>query len=164
MTLCCATLLLLVGTPVAAQPPAVERPAIFSSRGAFFAVSVADLEAGIRWYSEKLGLSVVMRPPAGGMAALEGGGLIVELIEDPAARPMRVAAPAVTRDYLVHGIFKAGIVVDDWEGLLAALRERDVPIAMGPFPATPEQRANLLIRDNEGNYLQFFDGSANRRP
>jgi hypothetical protein len=32
-----------------------------------------------------------------------------------------------------------------------------VPIAMGPFPRTAEQRANLIIRDNNGNYIQFVE-------
>jgi hypothetical protein len=27
---------------------------------------------------------------------------------------------------------------------------------MGPFPAHDGQRANVIIRDNAGNYLQLF--------
>jgi len=29
-------------------------------------------------------------------------------------------------------------------------------IAIGPFPATREQRANAIIRDHAGNFIQFF--------
>jgi hypothetical protein len=56
----------------------------------------------------------------------------------------------------VHGYFKAGIVVDDYDTTLEALRARGVEIAMGPFPARPGQRANVIVRDNAGNLIQFF--------
>ena len=86
---------------------------------------------------------------------LEGGGLIVE-VHNPKAVPLRTAAPGLTHTTLVHGIFKAGLIVDDYEQTLAALRARGVDIAMGPFPARDGQRANVIIRDNAGNLLQLF--------
>ena len=131
----------------------------FETRGAFFALSVADLDASTRWYSEKLGLSVVMRPPKqdkSAVAVLEGGGLIVELLQRDDALALRQAAPSATASYLVHGIFKAGVIVDDLNATITALRARGVEIAMGPFPASKEQRANAIIRDNAGNMIQFF--------
>jgi hypothetical protein len=69
---------------------------------------------------------------------------------------LSTAAPAMTRNYLVHGIFKAGIVVDDFDRTIAQLRARGVQIAIGPFPATAQQPANAIIRDNAGNFIQFF--------
>ena len=66
------------------------------------------------------------------------------------------AAPAITRNYLVHGISKAGIVVQDFDKTIANLKARGIPIVIVPFPATAEQRANAIIRDNAGNYIQFF--------
>ena len=130
-----------------------------SARGAFIALSVPDADAAAAWYSEKLGLKVVMRPAEQGgvqMIALSGGGLMVELIEQRGSSPMRQIAPQIAHDTMVHGLFKAGVIVDDWEGLVAGLKARGVPIAIGPFPASAEQRANLIIRDNNGNYIQFF--------
>ena len=134
-------------------------PAFTAAPGAFIGLSVADLEASVRWYSEKLGLKVVMRPPKyekSTAVILEGGGLIVELMHNEDAVPLSQAAPAITRNYLVHGIFKAGIVVQDFDKTIASLKARGVPIVIGPFPATAEQRANAIIRDNAGNYIQFF--------
>lgn len=136
-----------------AGPPAIR------GTGAFIGVSVADLEASTRWYEERLGLRVIARMPANqGTAAtiLEGHGLLVELIRDEAAVPLRTAAPAIERNYRVHGIFKAGVIVADYEALLERLRAQGAAIAIGPFPARADQRANFIIRDNEGNYLQFF--------
>jgi len=135
-----------------------ELPAIAAS-GAFFALSVADIDASARWYSEKLGLKVVMQAPKRDHAAvtvLEGGGLIVELIQHDDAVALGKAAPAVKGNLLVHGVFKAGVIVDDFDKTLAMLRARGVEIFIGPFPAGANQRANLIIKDNAGNLIQFF--------
>ena len=131
----------------------------FRTSGAFFALSVPDLEASITWYTEKLGLQVVMRPPKtehAEVAVLEGNGLMVELLQLADAKPLGQAAPGVSANYLVHGYFKAGIVVDDYDATLEALRARGIEIAMGPFPAQSGQRANVIVRDNAGNLIQFF--------
>jgi len=133
-----------------------ESPVI-TATGAFFALYVADLEASVKWYSEKLGLKVVMQVPKTDKAAvtvLEGGGLIVELIQHDDALPLSKAA--AKDNLLVHGMFKAGVMVNDFDQTLAMLKARNVPIAFGPFPARPNQRANAVIRDNAGNLIQFF--------
>ena len=122
--------------------------------GAFAGISVSDLEASTRWYVEKLGLRVTFDPPAqGGVKArvLEGSGIIIELLKHPEASTQ--GDPASFRR---HGIFKVGFVVEGYDHLLTTLRQRQVPIALGPFPARADQRANFIIRDNAGNMLQFF--------
>ena len=127
--------------------------------GAFFALSVADMAASTRWYSEMLGLDIVLEVPnqsGTAVTVLEGGGLIVELIRHDSARPLRDACPGVADAQLVHGFTKAGFVVKDFEDVVADLRGRGVEIAFGPFPATENQRANVLIRDNSGNLIQLF--------
>jgi catechol 2,3-dioxygenase-like lactoylglutathione lyase family enzyme len=127
--------------------------------GAFVGISVADLDASTRWYSEKLGLQIVKQEPKRDGAAvvvLEGDGLIVELIQLDAAQPLSKVAPGVTKPDLVYGIAKAGVLVEDFEQALATLRARKVDIAYGPFPARPGERANVIVRDNAGNLLQFF--------
>src|SRR5262245_53377191 len=132
---------------------------VFTTVGAFFALSVEDITASSNWYLEKLGLKVVMNIPKRDKAAviaLEGGGLIVELIQHDDALPLKKAAPAVNDPMFIHGISKVGIIVDDFDKTLAMLRERNIPIAYGPFPKRAEQRANLIIRDNAGNLIQFF--------
>jgi catechol 2,3-dioxygenase-like lactoylglutathione lyase family enzyme len=148
----------------AAAPSAPVEPA-FTSRGAFFALSVADLDASTRWYTEKFGLTVVMHPPKQEKAevtVLEGGGLIVELLQRDDAVSLVKAAPSVTANYQVHGIFKAGIVVEDFDKTVAMLKSRGVEIAFGPYPASPTQRANVIVRDNAGNLIQFFGAAVGR--
>jgi catechol 2,3-dioxygenase-like lactoylglutathione lyase family enzyme len=145
-----------------AQPPTAPggAPGI-EATGAFFALSVADAQASARWYSEKLGLKVVMDHPKqkqekASAVVLEGGGLIVELIQHDDAAPLPTVAGGRKSNILVHGVVKAGAIVSDFEGTLAMLKQRDVKIAFGPYPAKPNQRANVIIEDNAGNLIQFF--------
>ena len=72
------------------------------------------------------------------------------------ALPLRRAAPSVTAAYQVHGPFKVGFVVDDFDATLALIEARGVEIAMGPFPARVGQRANVIVKDNAGNLIQVF--------
>jgi catechol 2,3-dioxygenase-like lactoylglutathione lyase family enzyme len=144
------TLALVVLAPVAnasAQTPA------FNARGASFALSVSDIQASSRWYSEKFGLKVTMNVPASNgpsVVVLEGGGPIVELIH-------HVDAQASGKDpVLSHGFYKAGFGVEDFDRTLATLRDRGVEIAYGPYPKRPDQRANVIIKDNAGNLIQIF--------
>jgi catechol 2,3-dioxygenase-like lactoylglutathione lyase family enzyme len=119
--------------------------------GAFVALSVPNMDESVRWYSEKLGLSVVFQAPGEvSVTTLEGGGLLVELIHDPSAQPRP------PRPDLVHGPFKAGFMVKDFDRTLESLRARGVEIAFGPFPPQNNQRANVIIRDNAGNLIQIF--------
>jgi catechol 2,3-dioxygenase-like lactoylglutathione lyase family enzyme len=148
---------LLAASSASAQS-AITQPA-FNATGAFFALSVPDLDASARWYADKLGLHVIMQPPPfNGVVArvLQGGGLTVELIHNPGAVPLGRAAPAVKNNVLVHGIFKVGLIVDDIDDTLATLRARGIDIAIGPFGAQNGQPANFIIRDNAGNLIQFI--------
>ncbi len=132
---------------------------LITTTGAFFALSVADVNASAEWYSEKLGLEIVMQPPKSNQSTvivLEGGGLIVELIQLDNALPWSEVAPSIDNNMLVHGIVKVGVIVEDFDKTVEILKERDVSIVLGPFPATADQRANIIIRDNAGNLIQFF--------
>jgi catechol 2,3-dioxygenase-like lactoylglutathione lyase family enzyme len=155
-------LVLWLTLPMAVLPqPAASRtePLFKGVGGAFVALSVADLRASTKWYSEKLGLTVVMEVPkkdGATVTVLEGGGLIVELIQLDAAVPLRRAAPRATGAQYVHGIFKVGLVVEEFDQTVAALRARGVEIVIGPFPRRENQRANVIIKDNAGNLIQVF--------
>src|SRR5262245_55933274 len=145
-------LLLLLASQPAPSPAASAAPVpaaapVFNTTGAFFALSVADVRASAKWYQEKLGMTVVMEAPKQDrdtVIALEGGGLIVELIQNDDAQPLATAAPATKGNgFLVHGMVKAGVIVSDFDATLAKLRERGVAPAFGPFPAKGNQRANF---------------------
>jgi len=82
---------------------------------------------------------------------LQAGGLTVELVkhDDAVARGQTDAAH-------LHGFFKAGFVVEDFECTIAELRRRGAEFAFGPFPKQPTQPANAAIKDNAGNLIQIF--------
>jgi len=147
--LMCVVVALLAQGP----PRAALEPPFASTHGAFFALSVADIDASVKWYSDKLGLAVVMRSPQQEKASavvLEGGGLTVELVQHDDAIAASKEPP------LIHGFMKAGVVVDDLDRTLATLKGRGVPIFLGPFPARENIKSNAIIKDNAGNMIQFF--------
>ena len=154
-------LALLTAPTLASAQTATSAPAA-TVNGAFFALSVADLETSAKWYADKLGLKVTMRPPKqnqSSVAILEGGGLIVELIQHDDAVSLTKALGSAKPSHLVHGISKVGIVVDDFDGTLATLRARGVEVFLGPYPARSGQRANVIVKDNAGNLIQLFGKS-----
>ena len=135
--------------------------ALLQTTGAFFALSVPDARASARWYEQKLGLKIIMDSPRTDQTrtaaiVLRGGGLTVELLQLDQAVPLKQAAPSVSERAFVHGFFKAGVVVSDFDAALAALRARAVEIAMGPWPAQGNQPANVIIKDRDGNMIQIF--------
>jgi catechol 2,3-dioxygenase-like lactoylglutathione lyase family enzyme len=121
-------------------------------KGAFFALSVADIEASARWYAEKFGLAADMRTKSGktSVIVLSGNGLTVELIRHDDAMDLGKDA------LLAHGFFKAGLVVENLDRTLAELKARNVEIAYGPYPARANAMSNFIIKDNAGNLIQFF--------
>ena len=147
-------LLLAVATPARSQAP---EPAFRSVQGAFFAVSVADLDASVAWYRDKLGLREASRFQFEKItgALLTSPGLEVELMSHTDAtthgNPMDANAKVLAR-----GITKVGVRVTDFDAVVRTLRQRGVTIVLGPFPARRDQRANVVIRDNAGTLIQLF--------
>lgn len=108
-----------------------------SAIGASFALSVADIDASVKWYSEKLEMKVTMREPntnGAAVAVLEGDGLIVELIQHDSARPLTTAAPAAKEP-------STSTASSRW-GSSSAISRKTL--------------ANVIVRDNAGNLIQFF--------
>ena len=148
--------LLLIAVALRASAQSADQvaaPAVLRGAGGFFALSVRDLDAATRWYTEKLGLRIAWRTPTDAkpsVAVLAGGGLVVELVHSDNALPRATDAVAEP------GIFKAGLLVDSLDAAVGRLRSRGVEIAYGPFPAKPEALANVIIRDNAGNLIQLL--------
>lgn len=151
-------LMLAVHLPAAGRFARPDSTPVLAATGAFFALSVRDISASTKWYSEKLGLQIVMQAPKRDNAlvtVLAGGGLTVELIQHDEAEPLSAAAPGRKGALFVHGFFKVGVVVANFGEALAALQARRIEIAVGPFPAREGQPANVIIKDNAGNLIQI---------
>jgi catechol 2,3-dioxygenase-like lactoylglutathione lyase family enzyme len=131
-----------------------------SVNAGFVAMSVANIEASAQWYAEKLGLTVVKQATSAdksrAVAILQGHGLNVELIWLADAVPLAQIAPELKGSHQVHGIFKAGIFVDDLDAAWSELKSRHVSIAFEPFFDASMRCRMFAIRDGDGNILQFF--------
>ena len=141
------------------NPKRPMNPPFTAVSGGFVAISVPDLEASANWYTDKLGLIVVkhaMSPDKKSVATiLQGNGLSVELIWLADAVSLSNIAPG-KGSHQVHGIFKAGIFVDDLDSVLKQLKSRNVTMAFEPFYDASMQCRMFAIRDNNGTILQFF--------
>ena len=150
-------LLLATCSALAAQAPMSNTPPALAVRGAILAFSVPDLDASAKWYTEKLGLRIVHLYPRNkavhARAALfQGGGLLVELIQEDDAVDL---GPQPR-----HGLAKAGLVVGNFAKLVATLRARGVEFA-SVYPRRVDQPANVTIRDNAGNLIALYEGFSN---
>lgn len=146
--------LLFPAVAMTQAPRAAIEPPFKAVAGTLVAISVASLDSSSRWYQDKLGLEVIMNVPKtaerNGTIVLEGNGLLVELQEHAGAAPVNHSPSAR------QGIFKYGVFVEDYDATLAAIRARNIPIVIGPFPKRTDQPANFIIRDNSGTYIQFL--------
>jgi catechol 2,3-dioxygenase-like lactoylglutathione lyase family enzyme len=124
--------------------------------GAFFAISVADLDSMIAWYEENLALELVSRGDneqrAG--ALLHGPGLLIELAEFHGARPLADVSAGI-QSHEVHGIFKIGLLVDDVDARFEKAKAAGVEIFF-PVVAADDRLRTFGILDPEGNIIQFF--------
>ena len=130
-------------------------------KAGFVAIVVPDLDASAKWYASKLDLKVVkenaMRPDKrAAVTILQGHGLSVELVWFRDAVPLSSVAPQLKGSHELHGIFKAGVVVDDLDSTLNELKSRGVTIAFETFYDKSMDCRMFAIRDNNGNILQFF--------
>ena len=134
----------------------------------FIALSVPDLEASERWYSELFGLRRMFRDVAPDSSVrvllLASPQLRVELASFRAARPLEAIAGKPTPREMVHGIVKFGVFVSSIEKTIATLREHGASIE-GQWLTRPAHitasdsvwTPNILVRDNSGNFVQFFE-------
>jgi hypothetical protein len=141
---------------------AQEKPktSVVKPTGAFFALSVANVDELSKWYQEKLGFKVLISGEAPNkiakFAILQTDGALIELIQHRDAKPMSVAAPSIKESHLMHGIFKIGMLVDDLDAVYQSIKERKVTIAYEIMPAKDVPMRSFIIRDGEGNLVQFF--------
>ena len=121
-------------------------------------ISVADLEASIAWYREKLDFKVVNRLtidtiPAK-IAFLQHGDFAVELFEVPGASPLPEDRRVPNKDLRTHGTKHIALAVQDTKKVVDLLKERGVDIAKDITEV--DQTIIAFIRDNTGNLIEIF--------
>jgi pimeloyl-ACP methyl ester carboxylesterase/catechol 2,3-dioxygenase-like lactoylglutathione lyase family enzyme len=129
----------------------------FTAQGAFLALVVTDLNASVRWYESNLGFREVKHGKSPRVAAetviLGGHNIFVELIyfEDRtlAKREVNDSAP-------VAGPMKTGAILGmtGFDSLARYLRNHGVELDI--FQDKEMGVQSFIIRDNDGNIIQFF--------
>ncbi|MDC6167446.1 VOC family protein [Paucibacter sp. XJ19-41] len=126
----------------------------------FIAVSVADLDRQLAWYTSTFGLAVYSRGelPGRGIkyALLRSDSALIELLQVPGSRPRALLAPSVSDAVQLHGFFKSGVVVPDVEAAFKALKAKGEKFAfeLTRPPGGPYRVFGL--HDAEGNLVQVF--------
>lgn len=125
----------------------------------FFAVSVADLDASVKWYSQTLDLTPTRLPGTAQakVALLQGGGLLVELVEHSEAFKLETRLPELQKRYLAHGLFKVGFFVADLDAAVERLKHRGAAFKGGVFTDKVLGARSILLLDNSDNVIQLFE-------
>ena len=132
-----------------------------TSRFHHCALVVADLEASLEWYQEKLDFRVESRfflPEAQLDIAylVSPGGFRLELItrrQTSAEQP----GDAPTADLITPGRMHICFEVKDVEAAAETLRQRKVTFVQQPKTIETAGVKNLWIADNEGNSIEFLE-------
>lgn len=149
-----AFLLLVAQTSIKGEQPSTDVPH-FTAQGAFFAIVVTDLDSSIRWYESKLGLRLIKEGKAPKVpaetAVLGGHNVFVELIHHDGKSLSRLDNEAS-----VPRLIKAGMVVGqkDFDAMAVYLQKTGIETAI--FEDKEMRVRSFLVRDNDGNILQFF--------
>ncbi|MDP2481650.1 MAG: VOC family protein [Candidatus Palauibacterales bacterium] len=137
--------------PARAPGPSSPADTVNLREFAFFAVRVEDVEAAAAWYRDVFDLDLANRLDAEdgryAVRILSGGGLAVELIEQPDAG--RAPDPHL-------GLFKAGIRVADIESFHQRLLALGVNADPKPIEDSTLNVRTFVFRDPEGNRIQAF--------
>ncbi len=122
-------------------------------------ISVADLEASMRWYREMLGFSVekVLDVPddVGRVALLCNGGFRLELFEIPGSAALPEDRRHPDRDLRTQGIKHVAYAVPDVVGLVAGLKSRGVEVAWDVV--VHDGFTVAFVRDNSGNLVELVE-------
>jgi catechol 2,3-dioxygenase-like lactoylglutathione lyase family enzyme len=148
------SLLLVWRVVTQSQTTATHAPP-FMAQGAFAAIVVTDLDASVNWNESNLGLHLVKRGRSPRLPAetvvLSGHNLFVELIHHDGT-PL----PRIDKEASVPRLLKAGVIVaqKDFETLAAYLQKRGIETNI--FEDKEMGVRSFMIRDNDGNLIQFF--------
>jgi catechol 2,3-dioxygenase-like lactoylglutathione lyase family enzyme len=143
-----AAALLSGGSPASEAAP---RPSTF------FALSVPNLEASVKWYSDAFGLSATVLPGTekAKVALLRGPELLLELVEP--TEPLEGHPAGIGDRYRVHGFFKVGFFVKDLDAEIARLKGKGVRFKGSVYEDPVARARSILVLDRDDNIVQLFE-------
>jgi methylmalonyl-CoA/ethylmalonyl-CoA epimerase len=119
-------------------------------------ISVPDIEASIRWFAAVLDFEVERRFEIAAIPAkvamLKRGELRMELFEVPGAKALPEERRQPNQDLKTHGNKHVAFAITDVDAVAEELKRRGADVFwIGRF----EHGANIFIRDNAGNLIEF---------
>jgi methylmalonyl-CoA/ethylmalonyl-CoA epimerase len=119
-------------------------------------LSVPDLDAAIAWWRRVLGFECMARFPIPAIPAevvlLRNGPLHIELFQVPGARALPAERREPDTDVFTHGNKHVSFAVENVHDFAVELRRRGADIV---WVKEMPQGANIFIRDNAGNLIEF---------
>ena len=137
------------------------------------ALFVEDIDISLKWYNEKLGFEVEKEiedyPDYGlKLAFLKSNGFHLEIIEK--TNSFQQSEVLLNEEKYLGGIFKIGLKTNDLENIYNQLKEFEDVEFVTSIGELPENQLpinwptkHFLIKDPDGNFIQFFDSGATRK-
>ena len=123
-----------------------------------FAISVADLEESIEWYSRIWGFTVIDRSEIPGqnvkVSHLQGKGFILEIFEAAGSESLPAYRRIPNEDLKVQGNKHISFGVPDGPRAKAEMEALGVDIV---FIAEVDGTWGCFIHDNSGNLIEIFE-------
>lgn len=159
LTVVCCLATLIPALRSSAEEPRTTLP--IDGRPFFWALSVKDVEASSSWYQRVLGFSEVrqidMPERSARIRLLRTDHAFLELVEHATARDVSEIEPAIEKIYLLRGVFKTGLLVDDLESTLDRLGALNIPLRGIIFTEPDGTFRSAQIEDPDGNVIQLFE-------
>ena len=129
-----------------------------------FAISVANLEESIDWYSRVWGLTVLDRSEIPGqntkVSHMQGKGFILEIFESQGSAPLPEYRKFPNDDFRVQGNLHMSFGVPDGPKALEEMKAMGVEIV---FIAEVDGTWGCFIHDNSGNLIEIFEEKGDNR-
>lgn len=123
-----------------------------------FAISVADMEKSIEWYSNNFGFTIIDRSEIPGtdvrVAHMQGVGFILEIFCAPNSNPLPEDRRVPNLDFLTQGNKHISFGVKDGRKTKKEMEAMGIDIA---FVAEVDRTYGVFIRDNTGNLIEIFE-------
>ena len=122
-------------------------------------ISIANLDASIKWYEDMLGFKLEKRmdvePLKAKIAFMNNGSFRIELFEVRDAKPLPAERRQPNTDIGTHGVKHLAWEVKNVTSLMNELKKKGVDVAMDV--SRMEGREMAFIRDNSGNMIEILE-------
>ena len=125
----------------------------------FFALTVNNADSVASWYTSTFHLTSLkeINDTAMGVVVkiIGNDNMVIEILQMKNSKPVKALGLISTFD--VQGFVKVGFFVKSLDEVQKQFGQKGIKIKYGPFNDEASKTKNLIISDNEGNLIQFFE-------